>query len=104
MALAVRPKIDFSSRLAAMIAVCEDLGLPANQVPAQSMANSGRTYLKFINNCRAALSLPLYTSLDYSSFTSALNAIGAAAGTAKPEIVNAPFASSNATPPCKEAC
>ena len=99
MALAVRPKIDFSSRLAAMIAVCEDLGLPANQVPAQSAANSPRTYLKFINNCRAALSLPLYTSLDYSSFTSALNAIGAAAGTAKPEIVNAPFASSNATPP-----
>jgi hypothetical protein len=82
-----------------MIAVCEDLGLPANQVPAQSAANSPRTYLKFINNCRAALSLPLYTSLDYSSFTSALNAIGAAAGTAKPEIVTPPNYSSSATPP-----
>ena len=34
MALAVRPRIDFSSRLAAIIAVCEDLGLPANQVPS----------------------------------------------------------------------
>ena len=99
MALAVRPDIDFSSRLAALRAVCEDLGLPANQVPDQGMANSQRVMLKFINNCRAALSLPLYLSMDYTKFTSALNEIGAAAGTAKPEIVNAPFASSNATPP-----
>lgn len=99
MALAARPRIDFNNRLSALIAVCEDLGLPANQVPSQGMANSGRTYLRYINFCRAALSLPLYTSLDYGSFTSAINAIAAAAGTAKPEIVNAPFASSNATPP-----
>lgn len=99
MALAARPRIDFNNRLSALIAVCEDLGLPANQVPSQGMANSGRTYLRYINYCRAALSLPLYTSLDYGSFTSAINAIAAAAGAAKPEIVNAPFASSNATPP-----
>jgi hypothetical protein len=99
MALAVRPRIDFNNRLSAIRAVCEDLGLPANQVPDQSASNSGRTYLRYINYCRAALSLPLYTSLDYGSFVSAINAIGAAAGTAKPEIVNAPFASSNATPP-----
>lgn len=99
MALALRPRIDFGSRLAAIRALCEDLGLPANQVPDQSAANSQRIYLKYINNCRAALSLPLYTSLDYGSFTSAINAIAAAGGTAKPEIVTAPFASSNATPP-----
>lgn len=99
MALAIRPRIDFGSRLAAMIAVCEDLGLPANQVPSPGMANSGRTYLRYINYCRAALSLPLYTSLDYGSFVSALNAIAAAAGTAKPEIQTPPFVSSNATPP-----
>ena len=99
MALAARPMIDFSSRLAALIAVCEDLGLPANQVPAQSSANSPRTYLKYINYCRAALSLPLLTSMDYTAFVPALNAIGAAAGAAKPEIVTAPHYSSNATPP-----
>jgi hypothetical protein len=99
MALAVRPRIDFGSRLAAIRAVCEDLGLPANQVPDQSAANSPRVYLKYINNCRAALSLPLLLSLDYTGFVSAINAIGAAAGAAKPEIVTAPFASSNATPP-----
>ena len=99
MALAVRPRIDFSSRLGAIIALCEDLGLPANQVPSQGAANSPRTYLKYINNCRTALSLPLLLNLDYTGFTTAINAIGAAAGTAKPEIVNAPFASSNATPP-----
>lgn len=99
MALAARPIIDYGSRLAAIRAVCEDLGLPANQVPDQSSSNSPRVYLKYINNCRAALSLPLLLSLDYGSVTSAINAIAAAAGAAKPEIVNAPFASSNATPP-----
>lgn len=99
MALATRPDIDFSSRLAALRAVCEDLGLPANQIPDQSAANSPRTYLKFINNCRAAVSLPLFLSLDYTGFQPALNAIAAAAGTAKPENTNAPYASSNATPP-----
>ena len=99
MALAIRPDIDFSSRLSALRAVCEDLGLPANQVPDQSAANSPRTYLKYINFCRAALSLPLFTSMDYTAFQPALNAIAAAAGTAKPENTSAPFASSNATPP-----
>jgi hypothetical protein len=99
MALAVRPKIDFSSRLAALIAVCEDIGLPANQVPSQGAANSPRTYLRYINNCRTALSLPLYISLDYTKFNSAINEIAAAAGAARPEIVTNPFASSNATPP-----
>ena len=99
MALAARPRIDFNNRLAAMIAVSEELGLPANQVPSQSGANSRRTYLRYINNCRSALALPLYTSLDYSGFVSALNAIAAAAGTTKAEIVNNPYASSNATPP-----
>lgn len=90
MALAARPRIDFGSRLAAIRAVCEDLGLPANQVPDQSSSNSGRTYLRYINFCRTALSLPLYTSLDYGSFTAAINAIAAAAGTARPEIVTPP--------------
>ena len=99
MALAIRPDIDFSSRVSALRAVCEDLGLPANQVPDQSAANSPRTYLKYINFCRAALSLPLFTSMDYTAFQPALNAIAAAAGTAKPENTSAPFASSNATPP-----
>jgi len=99
MALAARPIIDYGSRLAAIRAVCEDLGLPANQVPDQSAANSPRTYLRYINFCRAALSLPLLLSLDYGSVTSAINAISAAAGAAKPEIVTAPYASSNATPP-----
>jgi hypothetical protein len=99
MALVARPRIDFGSRLAAIRAVCEDLGLPANQVPDQSAGNSPRTYLKYINYCRTALSLPLLTSLDYGSVVSAINAIGAAAGTAKPENVTAPFVSSNATPP-----
>jgi hypothetical protein len=99
MALAIRPDIDFGSRVSALRAVCEDLGLPANQVPDQSAANSPRTYLKYINFCRAALSLPLFTSMDYTAFQPALNGIAAAAGAAKPENVNTPFASSNATPP-----
>jgi hypothetical protein len=99
MALALRPKIDFSSRLAALRAVGEDIGLPANQILDQSAANSSRTYLKYINYCRTALSLPLYTSMDYTKFNSALNEIAAAAGTAKPEIVTNPFYSSSATPP-----
>jgi hypothetical protein len=99
MALPLRPRIDFSSRMAAMRAVAEDLGLPANQVPDQSAANSPRVYLKFINFCNTALSLPLYTRMDYTRFVSAINAIAAAAGAAKPENVTAPYASSNATPP-----
>lgn len=99
MALAVRPRIDFNDRLSAIRAVCEDLGLPANQVPDQSASNSKRTYLTYINYCRAALSLPLYSSLDYGSFVSAINDISAAAGAARPENVTLPFASSNATPP-----
>jgi hypothetical protein len=99
MALALRPRIDFGSRLATIRAVCEDLGLPANQVPDQSASNSPRTYLRYINYCRTALSLPLLTGLDYSGFVSAINAIAAAAGTARPEIVTPPYCSSNATPP-----
>ena len=99
MALALRQRIDFGSRLSAIRALCEDLGLPANQVPDQNAANSGRTYLKYINNCRAALSMPLLLSLDYGSFVSAVLAIEAAAGNAKAEIVTAPYNSSNATPP-----
>jgi hypothetical protein len=99
MALAMRPAIDFNNRLSAIRTVCEDLGLPANQVPDQSTSNSSRTYLKYINYCRAALSLPLLTSLDYSGFISAINEISAAAGAAKAENVTAPYANSNATPP-----
>jgi hypothetical protein len=99
MALAIRPDIDFSSRVSALRAVCEDLGLPASQVPDQSAANSPRTYLKYINFCRAALSLPLFTSMDYTAFQPALNGIAAAAGVAKPENVNTPYYSSSATPP-----
>ena len=99
MALTIRPNIDFNDRLAAIRAIGEDLGLPANQIPSQSMANSSRTYLRFINFCRAALALPLFTSLDYGSVTSALKNIAAAAGTSKPENTFAPMISSNATPP-----
>ena len=99
MALATYPRIDFNNRLAAIRTVCEDLGLPANQVPAQSSANSQRVYLKYINYCRTALSLPVLLSLDYGSVVSAINNIALAAGATKPENVNAPYASSNATPP-----
>ena len=99
MALATYPRLDFNNRLAAIRTVCEDLGLPANQVPSQSTANSQRTYLRYINFCRTALSLPLYLSLDYGSVTSAINAIALAAGATKPENVTAPVVSSNATPP-----
>jgi hypothetical protein len=99
MALTVRQNIDFNDRLSAIRAIGEDLGLPANQIPSQSATNSQRTYLKYINFCRASLSLPLYTSLDFGSVVSALKNIAASAGTAKPENVTAPFASSNATPP-----
>ena len=99
MALAIRPDIDFSSRVAALRAVAEDLGLPANQILDQSAANSPRVLLKFINYCRTALSLPLYTSMDYTKFNAAVNEISAAAGTAKPENTSAPYYSSNATPP-----
>ena len=99
MALTIRPNIDFGSRLAAIRAIGEDLGLPANQIPAQSMANSPRIYLRFINYCRVALSLPAYTSLDYGSVVSALKNIAAAAGTSKAENVTLPNVSSNATPP-----
>ena len=99
MALALRPKIDFGSRLASIRALCEDLGLPANPVPDQGAANSSRIYLKYINYCRAALSMPLLPGLDYSGFNAAVNAVAAAAGAAKPEIVTNPYASSNATPP-----
>ena len=101
MALATYPRIDFNNRLAAVRTVCEDLGLPANQVPAQGAANSLRTYIKYINFCRTALALPVYLSLDYGSFTSALNTIALAAGVTKPENVNAPFVSSNAVPPAQ---
>jgi hypothetical protein len=99
MALTVRSNIDFNDRLAAIRAIGEDLGLPANQTPSQSAANSQRTYLRYINYCRAALSQPLYTSLDFNSVVSALKNIAAAAGAAKPENVTLPFISSNASPP-----
>ena len=101
MALATYPRLDFNNRLQAIRTICEDLGLPANQVPSQNAANSQRTYLKYINNCRAALSLPLYLSLDYGSVTSAINNIALAAGATKPENVNAPFVGSNAVPPAQ---
>ena len=91
MALPLRPRIDFGSRASAMIAVARELGLPITSVPAQSIANSHRTYLKFINLCRTAVGLPVYTSMDYSNFVPALNAILATAGaTTKPEIITAP--------------
>jgi hypothetical protein len=99
MALATFQNIDFNNRLAAIRTVCEDLGLPANQVPAQSSANSDKTYLKYINFCRAALSLPLFVNLDFNSVVPAINNIALAAGATKPENVTAPFANSNATPP-----
>ena len=99
MALATYPRIDFNNRLSAIRTVCEDIGLPANQVPDQSSSNSLRTYLKYINFCRTALSLPLLRSLDYGSVVSAINALALAAGAAKPENVTAPFVGSNATPP-----
>jgi hypothetical protein len=99
MALTIRPNIDFNNRLAAIRAIGEDLGLPPNQIPSQSAANSQRVYLKYINYCRAALSLPLFTSLDYGSVVSALKNIAAAAGTSKPENTTLPMISSNATPP-----
>ena len=97
MALALRSRIDFNDRLGAIRALCEDLGLPANQVPDQNAANSPRTYLRYINYCRAAVSLPVYLSLDYGSFVSALESIQTAAGAARPEIVNAPVVSGAVT-------
>jgi hypothetical protein len=72
------PDIDFGSRLSVMRAVCMELNLPNSQIPAQTMANSERTYLKFINYCRVALQLPPLLDLDYTGFTSAINAIAGA--------------------------
>ena len=99
MALAARPMVDFGSRMAAIRSVADQLGLAANQTPSQGAANSPRTLLKFVNLCRAAVSLPLYSSMDYSKFVPALNEVAAAAGTAKPENVDTPHMTSNATPP-----
>jgi hypothetical protein len=99
-ALSARTQIDFGSRAAALIAVGHELGLPASSIPSYGIANSSRTYLKFINVYRAALSLPLLPGLDYSGFVPALNDIlSNAAAVLRPEVVTAPYASSNATPP-----
>jgi hypothetical protein len=99
-ALPARTQVDFGSRAAAIIAVGHELGLPASSIPSPNIANSNRTYLKWINNYRAALALPLLPGLDYSGFVPALNAILASAGAVlRPEVVTAPYASSNATPP-----
>jgi hypothetical protein len=100
MALPARTQVDFGSRAAAIIAVGHELGLPASSIPSYGIANSSRTYLKFINIYRGALSLPLLPSLDYSGFVPALNDIlSNAAAVLRPEVKDNPFVSSNATPP-----
>ena len=72
--------IDFGSRVVALRAVGAALGVPNASLPSPNMANSSRTYLKFINLFRAFKSLPLLPSLDYSGFQPALNKLLVDAG------------------------
>lgn len=100
MAMAPYTRIDFNNRLAALRDVGLELGLPQASIPSQGMANSSRTYLKWINIYRVAMSLSPLPSLDYSGFVPALNVLAALTGaTLRPEIITAPVVTSNATPP-----
>lgn len=87
---------DFGSRVVALRAVGTALGLSGAQLPSPNTANSGRTYLRWINSYRASLSLPLLPGLDFGGFNSALNALLVAAGDiAAPINVTAPYLDSS---------
>jgi hypothetical protein len=78
--------LDFGSRVSALRAVGAALGLSGAQLPAQTMANSQRNYLKWINSFRAAKSLPLLPGLDYSGFVPALDKLLADAAALNPPV------------------
>ena len=73
MPMAAYPQIDFGSRLIALRTVGIALGVTGSLLPDNRASNSGRTYLRFINNIRVAKALPALPGLDYSGFLKALN-------------------------------
>ena len=75
MPMAPYTRIDFNNRVSALRTVGTALSIATNQMPAQSCANSSRTYLRFINNYRVAKSLGRLPNLDYSAFVPALNVL-----------------------------
>jgi hypothetical protein len=79
--------VDFGSRVVALRAVGAALGLSNAQIPAQTMANSQRNYLYWINIARVAKSLPPLPDLDYSGFLPALNELLAEVDELLPPVV-----------------
>jgi hypothetical protein len=94
MAMAPYVYIDFGSRIKALRDVGLELGLPQSSIPDQSASNSQRTYLRWINIYRVAMSLTPLPTLDYSGFVPALNVLAAlTGGTLRPEVITAPVVS-----------
>jgi hypothetical protein len=75
MPMAPYTKIDFGSRVSALITVGTALSVGNANIPASTASNSQRTYLFWINKMRVAKALPPLPGLDYSGFTPALNVL-----------------------------
>lgn len=77
MPMAPFSRLDFGSRVSALRAVGTALAVGNANMPAQSAANSGRNYLKYINLMRVQQGLTRLPGLDYSGFVPALNVLAA---------------------------
>jgi hypothetical protein len=69
--------IDFSNRVNAIRQVGFALGVGNANVPSNFAANSGRTYLLWINKIRVQQGLQPLPKLDYTGFQAALNVLAA---------------------------
>jgi len=71
--------IDYSGRVAAIIAVGTALGAPTNLLPAPWASPGEFLCLQYINNLRVFMGEAPLTNLDYTGFQAALNALSAMA-------------------------
>jgi hypothetical protein len=62
-----------NDRISAIIKVGKALAVPNASLPSQTASQGDQHCLKWINNIRLVEALPVYMSLDYGHFTSAIN-------------------------------
>jgi hypothetical protein len=73
MPMAAYTNIGDNERISAILAVGKALAVPNASLPSQSASQGDQHCLVWINNIRMVEALPVYTSLDYGHFTSAIN-------------------------------
>jgi hypothetical protein len=71
--MAAYGNIGDNDRISAIRKVGIALAVPTASLPSQTASQGDQHCLKWINNIRLVEALPVYTSLDYGSFTSAIN-------------------------------